>query len=150
MLHQKNFLSHYFLEHIFLLIIIKHLFSFYNIFFYTLQVVFFHPLRDICNVHDHIVVFFFFFFRRISISSTSFFWSLSLFLEKLEHAKLIKKDLLEYLKLSLLNCNFVMIYIIQRTLVLFKNNLNHLKGITFKYFLKYFLSLIFFYFFHNI
>ena len=36
-------------------------------------------------------------------------------------------DLLEDLKMSLLNLNFVMIYIIHRTLVLLKNQLNYLK-----------------------
>ena len=37
-------------------------------------------------------------------------------------------DLLEDLKISILNSNFVMIYIIHRTLVLLKNQLNYLKG----------------------
>ena len=36
-------------------------------------------------------------------------------------------DLLEDLKMSLLNLNFVMIYIIHRTLVLLKNQMNYLK-----------------------
>ena len=31
---------------------------FYNISFYTQPVYFFHPLREFCNVHDHIVFFF--------------------------------------------------------------------------------------------
>ena len=63
----------------FLIIIIEHFFSFYIIFFYSQPVYFFHLLRDFCNVHDHIVAFFFFFFlRKILISCTSFFCSLSL------------------------------------------------------------------------
>ena len=37
-------------------------------------------------------------------------------------------DLLENLKMSLLNFIFVMIYIIHKMLVLIKNNLNYLKG----------------------
>ena len=36
-------------------------------------------------------------------------------------------DLLEDLKMSLLNFNFFMIYIIQKMLVLIKNNLNYLN-----------------------
>ena len=36
-------------------------------------------------------------------------------------------DLLKDLKMSLLNFNFVMIYIIHKMLVLLKNNLNYLK-----------------------
>ena len=37
-------------------------------------------------------------------------------------------DLLEDLKMSLLNFNFAMIYIIHKMLALLKNNLNYLKG----------------------
>ena len=55
-LHQKNFLSHYFFKK-FLIIIIRHFFSFYNIFFYTQQAFVFHLLSDFCNVPDHIVTF---------------------------------------------------------------------------------------------
>ena len=36
-------------------------------------------------------------------------------------------DLLEDLKVSVLNFNFLMIYIIHKMLVLLKNNLNYLK-----------------------
>ena len=36
-------------------------------------------------------------------------------------------DLLEDLKMSLLNFNFIMIYIIHKMLVRIKNNLNYLK-----------------------
>ena len=41
--------------------------------------------------------------------------------------KFINRDLLKDLKMSLLNFNFVMIYIIHKMLVLIKNNLNYLK-----------------------
>ena len=44
----------------FLIVIIKHFSSFYNIFFYTQPVYCFHLLRDFCNVQDHIVAFFLF------------------------------------------------------------------------------------------
>ena len=33
---------------------IKHFFSFYNLFFYTEQAFVFYLLRDFCNVHDHV------------------------------------------------------------------------------------------------
>ena len=36
-------------------------------------------------------------------------------------------DLLEDLKMSLLNFNFVMVYVIHKMLVLLKNHLNYLK-----------------------
>ena len=39
-------------------------------------------------------------------------------------------DLLEDLKMSLLNFNFVMIYIIQKMLVLLKSHLNYIKDST--------------------
>ena len=45
-------------------------------------------------------------------------------------------DLLEDLRMSLLNVNFVMIYIIHKILVLIKNNLNYLKDNIFEYFFK--------------
>ena len=45
-------------------------------------------------------------------------------------------DLLEDLKMSLLNFNFVMIYIIYKMLVLLKNNLNYLKDSIFECFFK--------------
>ena len=41
--------------------------------------------------------------------------------------KFIKRDLLKDLKMLLLYFNFVMIYIINKMLVLIKNNLNYLK-----------------------
>ena len=47
------------------------------------------------------------------------------------------------LKISLLNFNFAMIYIIHKILVLFKNHLNYLKDI-FKFFLKKYSRLLFF------
>ena len=53
-------------------------------------------------------------------------------------------DLLDDLKMSLLNFNFVTIYIIHKMLVLLKNNLNYLKDSIFECFLK---SIIEFYFF---
>ena len=55
------------------------------------------------------------------------------------------------LRISLLNFNFAMIYIIHKILVLFKNHLNYLKDI-FKFFLKKYSRLLFFKknkFFHN-
>ena len=62
----------------------------------------------------------------------------------------IKKDLLEDLRMSLLNFNFVIIYIIHKILALPKNNLNHLKDNIFEcFFKKYNLKdfCIFFFFF---
>ena len=60
-------------------------------------------------------------------------------------------DLLKDLKMSLLNFNFVMIYIIHKMLVLIKNNLNYLKDSIFECFFKecnrlliFFKKLIFF------
>ena len=47
-----------------------------------------------------------------------------------------KIDLLEDLKMSLLNFNFVMIYIIHKMLVLLKNHLNYLKDSIFECFLR--------------
>ena len=41
-------------------------------------------------------------------------------------------DLLEDIKTSLLNFNFIMIYIIYKMLVLLKNHLNYLKDNIFK------------------
>ena len=59
---------------------LKHFFSFYNISFFTQPVYFIHLLGDFCNVHDNIVAFFSFsFLRKILVSFTSFFCSLSLF-----------------------------------------------------------------------
>ena len=45
-------------------------------------------------------------------------------------------DLLEDLRMSLLNFNFVMIYIIHKILVLFKNHLNYLNDNVFECFCK--------------
>ena len=60
-------------------------------------------------------------------------------------------DLLEDLKMSLLNFNFVMIYIIHKMLVLFKNYLNYLKDSILEFFFKeYFYFLKKFFFFHDI
>ena len=47
-------------------------------------------------------------------------------------------DLLEDLKMLLLNFNFVMVYIIHEMLVLLKNNLNYLKDSIFKFFFNRF------------
>ena len=42
-------------------IITMYYFSFYNLFFFCTQpIYFFHLLRNFCNVHDHIVAFFLF------------------------------------------------------------------------------------------
>ena len=46
-------------------------------------------------------------------------------------------------KMSLLNFNFVMIYIIHKMLALIKNNLNFLKDDIFKWFFKKYDRLIF-------
>ena len=45
-------------------------------------------------------------------------------------------DSLEYLKMSLLHFNFVMIYIIYKMLILLQNNLNYLKDSILEYFFK--------------
>ena len=45
-------------------------------------------------------------------------------------------DLLEYLRMSLLNFNFVMIYIIHKIFVLLKNHWNYLKDSIFECFFK--------------
>ena len=61
-------------------------------------------------------------------------------------------DLLEDLKMSLLNFNFVMIYIIHKMLVLFKNYLNYLKDSILEFFFKeyfYFLKKFFFFTTYN-
>ena len=47
-----------------------------------------------------------------------------------------KIDLLEDLKMSLLNFNFVMIYIIHKMLVFLENHLNYLKDSILEYFLR--------------
>ena len=53
-------------------------------------------------------------------------------------------DLLENLKMSLLNFNFVMIYIIHKMLILLKNHLNYLKDINFEGFFKEYNRFLFF------
>ena len=53
-------------------------------------------------------------------------------------------DLLENLKMSLLNFNFVMIYIIHKMLVLLKNHLIYLKDINFEGFFKEYNRFLFF------
>ena len=62
-------------------------------------------------------------------------------------------NLLEDSRMSLLNFNFVMIYIIHKILVLIKNHLNYLKDDIFECFFKKCKSVLFFeknIFFHNI
>ena len=62
-------------------------------------------------------------------------------------------DLLEDLRMSLLNFNFVMIYTIHKILVLLKNHLNYLKDNIFECFFKKYNRLLFFLkinLFHNI
>ena len=56
-------------------------------------------------------------------------------------------DLLEDLKMQLLNFSFVMIYIIHKMLVLLKNRLNYLENNIFECFFKKYNRL---FFFHNI
>ena len=57
-------------------------------------------------------------------------------------------NLLEDLKMQLLNFSFVMIYIIHKMLVLLKNRLNYLENNIFECFFKKYNRL--FFFFHNI
>ena len=52
-------------------------------------------------------------------------------------------DLLEDLTMSILNFNFVMIHVIHKILVLFKNDLNYLKVIIFECFFKKYNRLVF-------
>ena len=52
-------------------------------------------------------------------------------------------DLLEDLTMSLLNFNFVMLHVIHKILVLFKNDLNYLKVIIFECFFKKYNRLVF-------
>ena len=62
-------------------------------------------------------------------------------------------DLLENLKMLLLNFNFIIIYIIHKILLLLKNHLNYLKDSIFDCFLRSIIDLHFFIkitFFHNI
>ena len=53
-------------------------------------------------------------------------------------------DLLEDLKMSLLNFNFVMIYTIQKMLVQLKNHMNYLKDSIFECFFEEYNKLFFF------
>ena len=55
---------------------------------------------------------------------------------------MLKRDLLEDLKLTLLNFNFSMIYIIHRLLVLLKNHLNYLKDSILECFYKKYTRLL--------
>ena len=55
-----------------------------------------------------------------------------------------KKIVLENEKVSLLNSNFVMIYIIHKILVLLKNHLNYLNDNIFECFFKEYNRLLFF------
>ena len=62
-------------------------------------------------------------------------------------------DFLKDLKMSLLNFNFVMIYIIHKMLILIRNNLNYLKDSVFECFFKAYNRLLYFFkklFFYNI
>ena len=59
-------------------------------------------------------------------------------------------DLLEDLRMPLLNFSFVMIYIIHKTLVLLKNLRNYLKDNIFGYFLRSIIDFCFSFFFHNV
>ena len=52
-------------------------------------------------------------------------------------------DLLEDLRMPLLNFNIVMIHIIHKTLLLIKSHLNYLKDNIFEYFLKKYNRLLF-------
>ena len=54
---------------------------------------------------------------------------------KTKHKK-IKKFIKKIIKMSVLNSNFVIIYIILKMLVLLKNNLNYLKDSIFECFLR--------------
>ena len=65
-------------------------------------------------------------------------------------------DLIKDLRMSLLNFNSLMIYIIHKILVLCKNDLNYLKDSIFECFFRKYNRLLFFFskeninFFHNI
>ena len=54
-------------------------------------------------------------------------------------------DLLKDLTMSLLNINFLMIYIIHKMLLLLKNHLNYLKSSTFEWFFKEYIRLLIFF-----
>ena len=56
---------------------------------------------------------------------------------KKNYKKIYKKmNLLKYLKISLLNCSFIVIYTINKILVLIKNHLNYLNDNNSKCFFK--------------
>ena len=59
--------------------------------------------------------------------------------------KIIKNGFSRKFKISLLNLNFVMIYIIHKMIVSLKNDLNYLKDIIFECFLKEYSRLFFFF-----
>ena len=59
-------------------------------------------------------------------------------------------DLLEDLRIPLLNFKFVVIYIIQKISVLIKNYLNYLKDNISEFFFKKYNRIFFNYLFHNI
>ena len=66
--------------------------------------------------------------------------------------KKLQKHSLEDFNMLLLNFSFVMIYIIRKTLVFLKNNLNYLKDNIFECFFKKYNKLknLIIFFFHNI
>ena len=131
----------------FLIIIIKCFFSFYYIFFNTQSVCFFIFCEIFVTFTTILSLFFLFFFRMILIFFTSFFFLVFIYFldniqlimfykilyirKKIILTKMIKRiyekiDLLEDLRLSLLNFSLAMIYIIHKILVLLKNHLNFL------------------------
>ena len=128
-----NFLSHYLLRWSFRVIMIRHFFSFYNSFFYTQQVFVFHLLRDICNLLDYIVTVFLFLLCSLFVFSWEYLADRFL-------------DIFIYMKkISLLNFDFIMIYMIHKILVLLKNHQNYLKGNIFQCFFKKYNRLLFFF-----
>ena len=107
----------------FLVKLMNRFFSFYNISFYIQQAFAFHFLRDFCNVPNHIFIY---------------------------TKKNQKMNLLDDLKILLLNFNCVMISITNKMFVSLKNHLNYLKDSIFECFFRennrHFLNN----FFHNI
>ena len=108
------------------------LFSFYNVFSYTLPSVFCHFLRDFVSFTT-ILLLFYFFFRKTLIPFRSVFWffiflcylvniQLDYICKKSFIRKLIKKFDLKMLKqfYKLSNFNFIMIFIIHKISVLLK------------------------------
>ena len=65
-------------------------------------------------------------------------------MKKIKERKNIKMDLLEDLKMLLLNFSFVMIYIIHQMLIFLKNQLNYLKDNILECFFKEYNRLLFF------